>query len=66
MAKRCHFPSAIGCRPQCGPGLPGAETQRQEYPTHMLILDREGTIRYVKQGMPKDSDILDAIREMGS
>ncbi len=32
----------------------------------MLILDREGTIRYVKQGMPKDSDILDAIREMGS
>ncbi|MCZ6867822.1 MAG: redoxin domain-containing protein [Chloroflexi bacterium] len=32
----------------------------------VLILDQEGTIRYVKQGMPKDSDLLDAIREMGS
>ena len=32
----------------------------------VLILDREGTIRYVKQGMPKDSDLLDTLRQMGS
>ncbi len=32
----------------------------------VLIIDREGVIRYVKQGMPKDSELLAALREMES
>ena len=32
----------------------------------VLIVDREGVIRYVKQGMPKDSELLEAIRRMDS
>ena len=32
----------------------------------VLIVDREGVIRYLKRGMPKDSELLEALHELES
>ncbi len=32
----------------------------------VLILDQNGVVRYVKQGMPKDSELLQVLERLGS
>lgn len=32
----------------------------------VLIIDREGVIRYLKRGMPKDSELLEALHGLES
>lgn len=32
----------------------------------VVIVDKEGIVRYAKQGMPPDSELLQAVRQLGS